>query len=164
MARRSVPRSMPTDPLLWLTGGGGRGLRHLVVGVDGSPPSLNAACMAAQIAQVTGASVTVVHVRPRSPAVGMLMPGWGCMVEQWREDLEFEVGMDVARMLDPAGITWNLWIGSGDPATRLVEVAADVGADLIVVGTHGGGLLRCILRGSVATRLLRREHPLLVVH
>jgi nucleotide-binding universal stress UspA family protein len=54
-----------------------------------------------------------------------------------------------------------------DAAARekiLAEVAADVDADLIVVGTHGGGLLRCILRGSVATRLLRRHHPLLVVH
>jgi nucleotide-binding universal stress UspA family protein len=62
-------------------------------------------------------------------------------------------------------VSWNLWIGSGDPASRLDEVATDVDADLIVVGTHGGGLLRCMLRGSVATRLLRREQrPLLVVH
>ncbi len=165
MARRSVPRSRPTDPLLWLSSGGGGGLRHIVVGVDGSPPSLNAVCMAAQIAQVTRARVTVVHVRPRGPAVGLLMPGWGCLLEQWREDLEFEVGMEVARMLDPLGVSWNLWIGSGDPASRLDEVATDVDADLIVVGTHGGGLFRCMLRGSVATRLLRREQrPLLVVH
>jgi nucleotide-binding universal stress UspA family protein len=73
--------------------------------------------------------------------------------------------MEVARMLDPLGISWDLWIGNGDPACRLDEVAADVDADLIVVGTHGGGLLRSLLRGSVATRLLHREQrPLLVVH
>jgi nucleotide-binding universal stress UspA family protein len=165
MARRSLPRSNPTDPLLSSSGRGGGGLRHIVVGVDGSPPSLNAVCMAARIAQVTEARMTVVHVRPRGPAVGMLMPGWGGLLEQWREDLELEVGMEVARLLDPLGVTWQLWVGSGDPVTRLDEVASDVDADLIVVGTHGGGLLRCLLRGSVATRLLHREwRPILVVH
>ncbi len=165
MARRSVPRSVPTDPLLWSPGGGGGGLRHIVVGVDGSEPSLNAVAMAAQIAQVTGARVTVVHVRPRGPSVGLLMPGWGGLLEQWREDLEYEVGMEVARLLDPLGVTWHLWIGNGDPVCRLDEIATDVDADLVVVGTHGGGLLRSLLRGSVATRLLHREQrPLLVVH
>ncbi len=165
MARRSPPRTVPTDPLVASLSGGGGGLRHIVVGVDGSPPSLNAVRMAARIAQVSGSRVTVVHVRPRAPAVGMFMTGWGGLLEQWREDLELEVGMEVARLLDPLGLTWQLWIGSGDPVCRLDEVATDVDADLIVVGTRGGGLLRCLLRGSVATRLLHREwRPLLVVH
>jgi nucleotide-binding universal stress UspA family protein len=165
MARRSAPRSMPTDPSLWQSGAGGRGVRQIVVGVDGSPPSLNAVGTAAQIAQVTGARLTVVHVKPRAAAVGLLMPGWGCMLEQWREDLELEVGMDVATILDPIGVTWELSICSGDPACRLDEIATELDADLVVVGTHGGGMLRCLLRGSVAGRLLRRERrPLLVVH
>jgi nucleotide-binding universal stress UspA family protein len=165
MARRSDARSMPTDPLLWLSEGGGSGVRQIVVGVDGSPPSLNAVIAAAQIAQVSGARLTVVHVKPRAAAVGLLMPGWGCMLEQWREDLELEVGMDVAKILDPIGVTWQLSICSGDPASRLDEMATEVDADLLVVGTHGGGMLRCLLRGSVAGRLLRRERrPLLVVH
>jgi nucleotide-binding universal stress UspA family protein len=165
MARRSMPWSAPTDPLLESLGGGGGGLRHIVVGVDGSLPSLNAVCMAGQIAQITGARMTVVHVRPRGPAVGLFMPGWGGLLEQWREDLELEVGMEVARLIDPLGVTWQLWVGTGDPVSRLDEVATDVDADLIVVGTRGGGLLRCLLRGSVATRLLHREwRPLLVVH
>jgi nucleotide-binding universal stress UspA family protein len=165
MARRSDARSMPTDPFLRTSEGGGGGVRQIVVGVDGSPPSLNAVGTAARIAQVTGASLTVVHVKPRAAAVGLLMPGWGCMLEQWREDLELEVGMDVAKILDPIGVTWQLSICTGDPACRLDEMATELDADLLVVGTHGGGMLRCLLRGSVAGRLLRRERrPLLVVH
>jgi nucleotide-binding universal stress UspA family protein len=165
MARRSLPRSAPAEPLLASLGAGGAGLRHIVVGVDGSRPSLNAVCMAARIAQVTGARMTVVHCRPRGPAVGLLMPGWCGLLEQWREDLELEVGVEVARLLDPAGVTWQLWVGNGDPVCRLDEIASDVDADLVVVGTHGGGLLRSLLRGSVATRLLHREwRPVLVVH
>ncbi len=165
MARRSLPRSIPSNPLLESFGGGGGGLRHVVVGVDGSPPSLNAAAMAARIAQVSSARVTVVHCRPRGPAVGLFMPGWCGLLEQWREDLELEVGIEVARLLDPLGVTWQLWIGNGDPVCRLDEIASDVDADLIVVGTHGGGRLRYLLRGSVAARLVRREwRPLLVVH
>jgi nucleotide-binding universal stress UspA family protein len=165
MARRSPPRSVPIDPLLEFLRGGGGGLRQIVVGVDGSPPSLNAVCMAARIAQVSSSRVTVVHVRPRVPAMGLFVPGWSGMLEQWREDLELEVGTEVARRLDPLGVTWQLWIGNGDPVTRLDEVATDVDADLIVVGTRGGGPLRRLLRSSVASRLLHRDwRPLLVVH
>ena len=119
MARRSDARSMPTDPYLWLSEGGGGGVKQIVVGVDGSPPSLNAVATAAQIAQVANARLLVVHVKPRAAAVGLLMPGWGCMLEQWREDLEFEVGMDVAKILDPLGVTWQLSICSGDPASPI---------------------------------------------
>jgi nucleotide-binding universal stress UspA family protein len=165
MARRSLPRSVPTDPLLASLDRGGGSLRHIVVGVDGSQPSLNAVRMAARIAQFTGARLTVVHCRPRGPALGMLTPGCAGMLEQWRDDLELEVGVEVASLLDPLGLTWQLWVGNGDPVCRLDEIAGDVDADLIVVGTHGGGLLRSLMRGSVATRLLHREwRPVLVVH
>jgi nucleotide-binding universal stress UspA family protein len=55
-------------------------------------------------------------------------------------------------------------IGSQDVA-KLVEKAADeVGADLIVVGTHGRGAIAGTVMGSVARGLCHTSHrPLLVV-
>ncbi|HUZ16178.1 MAG TPA: universal stress protein [Gaiellaceae bacterium] len=54
--------------------------------------------------------------------------------------------------------------GSHDVATLISRAADDVGADLIVVGTHGHGGLAAALMGSVARGLCHRAHqPVLVV-
>lgn len=51
----------------------------------------------------------------------------------------------------------------GDPATALHQVAVDVGADFIVVGTHGRRGLEKMLIGSVAESLVRSARvPVLV--
>jgi len=47
-------------------------------------------------------------------------------------------------------------MGLGDPANEIVRIAADEGAELIVIGTHGRtGMLR-FLMGSVAEAVVRR--------
>ncbi|HEY4117827.1 MAG TPA: universal stress protein [Byssovorax sp.] len=44
----------------------------------------------------------------------------------------------------------------GDPAAEIIALAADVDADLVVVGTHGRSGLRRALMGSVAEGVVRR--------
>jgi nucleotide-binding universal stress UspA family protein len=44
----------------------------------------------------------------------------------------------------------------GDPPTEILHMADEVGADLIVVGTHGRTGLSWLLAGSVATAVLRQ--------
>jgi nucleotide-binding universal stress UspA family protein len=52
----------------------------------------------------------------------------------------------------------------GNPADQVVRLAADVEADLVVVGTHGRRGVQRFLLGSVAERVLRLSHcPVLVV-
>lgn len=54
---------------------------------------------------------------------------------------------------------------SGDPAEKIVEVAATVNADLIITSTHGAKGLEKILLGSVAERVLKRAHcPVLIMN
>jgi len=56
-----------------------------------------------------------------------------------------------------------LWV-EGPPAPEIVRVAREQSADLIVVGTHGRGLLARAILGSVADRVVRSAHcPVLVV-
>ncbi len=55
--------------------------------------------------------------------------------------------------------------GIGEPALEVVELAREMGADLVVVGTHGRTGLRHALLGSVAERVVRRSGcPVLTVH
>ena len=52
----------------------------------------------------------------------------------------------------------------GDAAEEVLRVADDVGADLIVMGTHGRTGLGRVLMGSVAEAVLRGSRcPVLVV-
>lgn len=52
----------------------------------------------------------------------------------------------------------------GNPADQIVQLAADLEADLIVVGTHGRRGLRRMLLGSVAEQVLRLARcPVFVV-
>ena len=43
----------------------------------------------------------------------------------------------------------------GDPATKIVELAADIDADLIVLATHGRRGLKHFLMGSVSEKVVR---------
>jgi nucleotide-binding universal stress UspA family protein len=52
----------------------------------------------------------------------------------------------------------------GIPGDEIVDYATKIGADLIVMGTHGRGGLRRVLLGSVAEKVLRAACcPVLVV-
>ena len=54
---------------------------------------------------------------------------------------------------------------SGDPAEKIVEIAAVIDADLIITSTHGAKGLEKILLGSVAERVLKRAHcPVLIMN
>jgi nucleotide-binding universal stress UspA family protein len=52
------------------------------------------------------------------------------------------------------GVAADLLVEPGDPATVIAATAQKVGADLIMMGTHGGGFLRRFLLGSVAGKVL----------
>jgi universal stress protein A len=53
---------------------------------------------------------------------------------------------------------------AGDAATEIARAAADRGADLIVIATHGRTGLKHLLMGSTAERVIRHVHcPVLVV-
>ncbi|MEO7037714.1 MAG: universal stress protein [Polyangiaceae bacterium] len=63
-----------------------------------------------------------------------------------------------------AGIKWTMHMRQSDPTLAIVQLATDVEADLVVVGTHGRGWLAHFLLGSVAEGVIRQAPcPVLVV-
>ena len=66
--------------------------------------------------------------------------------------------------LEAAGIDASSRLVEAKPADALIQVADEVGADTIVVGTVGENPISGALMGSVVLRLVQRSHiPLLVV-
>jgi nucleotide-binding universal stress UspA family protein len=64
--------------------------------------------------------------------------------------------------LTDAAITREVRVG--EPSTALALMAGEIGADLIVVGSHGRGAVGRLILGSTATKMVEKcEIPLLVV-
>ena len=67
-------------------------------------------------------------------------------------------------MQELRGIEARPMVITGDPFDGILRAAAEVKADLIVMGTHGRGGLERVLLGSVAEKVLRGSScPVLVV-
>jgi nucleotide-binding universal stress UspA family protein len=63
-----------------------------------------------------------------------------------------------------AGISLEHRLGYGEPGSTILAVAEEIGADLIVMGTHGRTGLRRLLMGSVAEHVVRHAScPVLTV-
>lgn len=61
-------------------------------------------------------------------------------------------------------VTDEIVVTRGHPVTEILEQAEKRNCDLIVMGTHGHGLLEDALMGSTAQRIVRRsQKPVLVV-
>lgn len=133
----------------------------ILVPTDFSDLSLEALASAVDIAGGDAARVHVVSVLvpvvPPSPGIV-----WGTIDDQVRltrvrealDELLAQRGLDAA--------TTHVLIGT--PGTMVAELASEIGADLIVVTSHGRtGIVRAAL-GSVAERVVRLARcPVLVL-
>lgn len=123
---------------------------RVIVGVDGSPESVEALGWAAQYAAATGATITVVHAW-HYPAAGPVPAG------QPPQAITDEVKATMQESLDKAltqvfGTTKpekvDTKLAYGHPAMVLVDESAR--ADLLVVGSRGHGAFHGMLLGSVS--------------
>jgi nucleotide-binding universal stress UspA family protein len=121
---------------------------RIVVGVDGSEPSLQALRWAARQAALTGANLEAVIAWELPSAYGWGIPGVP-------EDVDFQepaaraLAEAVSAALPPdqaQGVTQTVVLGN--PAQVILDRGED--ADLIVVGVRGHGTFRATLLGSVS--------------
>ena len=132
----------------------------IVLGYDASESANAALAATIRVAPLVGAKVVVVFGFYISP-LGGLQEG------SIREALEavgrHAVGRAVAD-LEAAGIEVESRLVSGKPADVLIDVAKEVGAAAIVVGTVGENPISGAFLGSVVLRLVQRSPlPVLVV-
>jgi nucleotide-binding universal stress UspA family protein len=139
-------------------------LRHILVGLDRSEPSFAALELASDVADLLGGSLSVLEVIdyvppfPLEPST-VTDEGEERALERAITLLEAEV-----RDIRTRGVGVQVIVRSGDPAPTLLEIADDVDAELVVVGTRGRGGPADLLLGSVARTVAdRARRPTLVV-
>ena len=127
----------------------------IVVGVDGSEPSMEALRWAVRHAQLTGAALRVVTAWtfPDEPTPFGIVPDLPLppgQLDEVEARLEAAVAETGAR---GAGVEVTTEVVRGHAASVLVDAARH--AELLVVGNRGRGVLAEVLLGSVSEHCLR---------
>lgn len=136
-------------------------LKRILVPLDGSPLAEDAIGLAAAIARRTDATIDLVMVHEPLFAAQSNDPTWtGKQIvaeERYLRDIAKELASG-------AGVTSNQTLLHGKPSELIVTRALDVGADLVVMTSHGRtGWSRAWL-GSVADAVMRGSNvPVLMV-
>lgn len=163
-------------------------MKTIVVGYDGSDAAQRALGRAADIAQAFSAQLLIVSAsglasiptpvsafeptaEPVPPAVaGPVAPGGTVplpepVTPQEPEKLARRQLEQARRSLASRKLETEYLVELGDPAERLLEVADQRDADLIVVGSRERGFLERLLGRSVDEAVARRsERDVLLVH
>jgi nucleotide-binding universal stress UspA family protein len=111
-------------------------VKHVLCGVTFSDHSRATLRCAAKIAEEFQAKLTIAHV---APDVRLYGPGGMYAEGGWERELIASANELVTRVREETGVTGESAVESGDPGKGLAKIAAQVGADLLVVGAHFGG-------------------------
>jgi nucleotide-binding universal stress UspA family protein len=142
-------------------------VRRILVPTDFSDGANGALTLAIKFAKLLRAAIDLLHVEAMPtytpvPSVSGAMPLPPPRAEAApgiRESLAV-----LAAGVRESGIECQTVHVDGNPGDEIVDYATKIGADLIVMGTHGRGGLRRLLLGSVAEKVLRAACcPVLVV-
>ncbi len=138
----------------------------IVVGVDGSEQSVRAAEVAAAMARVHGARLLLATVvRPPEGWWGLVgSPPPAEALGDALAKAQTEVLDTVVDGLDLEGVAHDTVEEIGDPAAALANLCTSEGAEILVVGRRGAGLVERLVMGSTADRAVRLAPcPVLVV-
>jgi nucleotide-binding universal stress UspA family protein len=148
-------------------------MKTILVGYDGTRSAEKALARAAQLARAFGGTVVVISVVAPEPvdtsgAFG-LMPY--STYEPGRIDPRADEAVwqqhraEVESFLGKAGVASKFVGVVGEPVGEIVDAAAGLGADLIVVGTREPGFLERLLGGSISQGVARHAScDVLIVH
>lgn len=130
-----------------------RYIKKILVPVDGSPGSRKALEQAIALAEVAGASLTVLEViEDFGP-----LPGYydaapeGSNRIGWVSEQRFE---KVHPVLAQTKVAWDRKVVEGYPADQICKVAAEGKFDLIMLGSRGLNAVARFLVGSVSDRVV----------
>ena len=131
--------------------------KHILVPVDGSPTSLAAIDKAIGLAKSYGSAVTAIYVIDPYPFTGVgadFAYGQDQYLSAAKAEADTAIGA-VSERLTAAGIPADTRIIEAHAVWRgILEASEAVGADLVVMGSHGRRGLEKLVLGSVTQSVL----------
>ena len=142
-------------------------LKHILAATDLSAPARHAVERAALVAAGNDAALAMIHIANLAP-LDQIRQLLSSEPERLKQDLVDQLRESLrtlgASIHERFGITPALRVATGDLLPELLNHAATLPADLLVLGARGSSFLRHILLGTTAERLLSSSRfPMLVV-
>lgn len=154
-------------------------INHILYATDLSENAQFAFGYAASMANRYDAKITILHVLEELSPTTMLLIGDIVGEKRWsslRSEKEQEIIAYIRKRLEDFTATFcrntpqcpftvnRIIVESGHPVGRIIATADKIAADMIVMGSHGQGMLEQVVIGSTSRRVLRRcKKPVLVV-
>jgi nucleotide-binding universal stress UspA family protein len=134
----------------------------IVVGYDQTPGSQRALERAATLANALGARLVVTSVAPLMVSIGRS----GGPIDPTDTPEDHVKELEAAReYLDGQGIQADYRRAVGDPADAIVQLADQLDAEMIVVGTREPNLIQRLTGQSVSEAVSHHSHrDVLIVH
>jgi nucleotide-binding universal stress UspA family protein len=141
--------------------------KHILLATDGSTASAHAGTLAVGLARAHGARLTALYVSDPYPYLGvgeanpMGYQAYAAAAQELAAQAHAQADA-LCREGGPVVAMQAKLLEGVTAASGIVQAAAEVGADLIVLGSHGRtGIVRLML-GSVATKVVA-ESPVPVL-
>lgn len=139
----------------------------ILLATDSSEEATLAATSAAEIGSISGSELHVVHVE-EFPRVPFPLSYEDAEMIQETEEADSEprkmLDEQVSHIEDTGGRVTESYLRQGRPDREIVNLAEEIGAGLIVMGSRGLGGLRRTVLGSISDSVVRHAHcPVLVV-
>jgi nucleotide-binding universal stress UspA family protein len=138
---------------------------RVLCAVDFSEWSFAALALAASLAQESGAALDLVHVlewpwhEPPPPVFSELPPAQAAALAEFRRYVVESATSRLDSLASDATrdrCTVTARVSHGKPYVEILRVAADTGADLIVLGVHGRKVIDLAMFGSTTNQVVRR--------
>lgn len=139
--------------------------RWVVIGDDGSEAARHAGELAATIGGHFDARGELVRVFPELPEQDTKGRAFNPrLVEDALRRAERALGERAGELERPLGRRPAIVVATGDPAEKLVRLAAEKEAPLVAVGSRRLGAMQRLRLGSVSTNVLRAAEGPVLVH
>jgi len=139
-------------------------INHVLVPIDFSPLSRFALGHALSLADIFDARLTLLHVIESSKALSVAFPDETAEIEKDHFDQSHRILAALVGGEIRDDLEFETLVKSGDIKDQILTTIREEGTDLVVMGTHGRGVLARSIIGSVTHDVLRSvEIPALTV-
>jgi nucleotide-binding universal stress UspA family protein len=130
---------------------------QILAATDFSTRSQRASRRAGLLAQATGADLALVHVVDDDQPPGL--------IDVERREAERILAEQIGAMAEFRGVKCRPIVAAGDPFDAILRTAADLNADLVIMGAHRRQFLRDVFIGTTVERVIRTgPYPVLMVN
>jgi len=141
--------------------------QHILVPIDGSETAYAAVDQAVQLAKTFNGKITVVQVMTLDPYIAaeyITAAQTNDLIERARTAIQQNLD-EAKKRFETAGVQVDTQLLEGQVVnTEIAKAANTLGADLIVIGSHGRTGFKKFFLGSVAQSILgQSDVPVLVV-